>query len=317
MKIAVLDDYQNYSSRFADWGDLAEHVTVFRTPIAAADLAATLAPFDVLCVMRERTPLPAKLIDALPSLRLIVTTGMRNNAIDLAAARARGITVCGTVSRASATAHLAFTLILVATRNLLPEVRSLQSGGWQAEAGRDLDGLTLGLIGLGRLGAAVAELARPFGMKIVAWSQNLTPGRCAEVGVAQAETLCQLLEVSDVASIHLVLSDRTRGLIGATELARMKQDAVLVNTSRAPILDEAALLAALRVGRPSRAALDVFEHEPLPDGAAISDAGLIEAGKLILTPHIGYGSLETYRVMHDQTAENVRAWANGAPVREI
>src|SRR5690606_21871354 len=160
------------------WGDLAECVTVFRKPIAAEDLVAELRPFDVLCIMRERTPLPADLIDALPNLRLIVTTGMRNNSIDMAAARAREITVCGTTSRTSATAHLTFTLIMAATRNLLPEIRSLNAGGWQTQAGRDLDGLTLGLIGLGRLGAAVADLARPFGMTMVAWSENLTADRC-------------------------------------------------------------------------------------------------------------------------------------------
>jgi len=317
MKIAVLDDYQGYATRFADWGELAQDVTVFRAPIAAEDLVEELQSFDVLCVMRERTPLPASLIEALPKLRLIVTTGMRNNSIDVAAAKACGITVCGTQSRAPATAHLAFTLILVAARNLVPEIRSVQSGGWQVEAGRDLDGLTLGLIGLGRLGAAVAELARPFGMNLVAWSRNLTAERCAEVGVTQAESLGHLLEVSDVASIHLVLSERSRGLIGAAELARMKPDAVLVNTSRGPIVDEAALLAALRAGRPARAALDVFEHEPLPADAVIRDAALMEAGKLILTPHIGYGALDTYRVMYAQTAEAVRAWADGAPIREI
>lgn len=317
MKIAVLDDYQGYSTRFADWGELAGDVTVFSEPIPPQDLIEELQPFDVICAMRERTQLPAGLIEALPNLRLIVTTGMRNASIDVAAARARGVTVCGTASRAPATAHLAFTLILVATRNLVSEMRSLQSGGWQAEAGRDLDGLTLGLIGLGRLGAAVAELARPFGMNLVAWSQNLTAERCAEVGVTQAGSLGELLDVADVASVHLVLSDRTRGLIGAAELARMKPDAVLVNTSRAPIIDETALLAALRAGRPARVALDVFEQEPLPADAAIRDAGLMEAGKLILTPHIGYGALDTYRVMYAQTAENVRAWVEGAPIREI
>ena len=317
MRIAVLDDYSGYSTRFANWGDLADAVTVFREPIPPADLVRKLVPFDVLCVMRERTPLPGDLIGALPNLSLIVTTGMRNNAIDIAAARARGVTVCGTTSRASATAHLAFTLILVAARNLLSEVQMLQSGGWQAEPGRDLDGLTLGLIGLGRLGEAVAKLAQPFGMNIVAWSHNLTAERCAEVGVVHADSLEHLLELSDVASIHLVLSDRTRSLIGATELARMKADAVLVNTSRAPIVDEAALLTALRAGRPARAALDVFEQEPLPADAAIRDKELVASGRLILTPHIGYGALETYRMMYAQTAENVRAWAEKCPIREI
>lgn len=317
MKIAVLDDYLGYSRRFADWGDLGDNVTVFTDPIPEDSLADTLAPFDVLCVMRERTPFPATLIEALPNLRLIVTTGMRNLSIDTAAAAARGVMVCGTASRAAATSHLAMTLILAATRNLLPNVNTLSGGGWQAEAGRDLEGLTLGLIGLGRLGAAVADLARPFGMRIVAWSANLGDARCAEVGVERMESLADLLSVADVASIHLVLSDRTRGLIGAAELAAMKPDAVLVNTSRAAIVDQNSLVAALHAGRPGRAALDVFEIEPLPADSPFRDKVLIEDGRLLMTPHIGYGALATYERMYRETAEAVRAWISDAPVRVI
>lgn len=317
MKIAVLDDYLGYSARYADWGDLGGDVTVFRAPIPAAELAETLAPFDVLCVMRERTPLPADLIDALPHLRLIVTTGMRNLSIDVEAASARGITICGTASRVAATSQLAMTLILVATRNLVGNLNSLARGGWQAPAGRDLDGLTLGLIGLGRMGAEVAALARPFGVKLVAWSQNLTDARAAEVGVARAESLDALLGMADVASIHLVLSERTRGLIGAAELARMKRDACLVNTSRGPIIDSDALLAALRAGQIANAAIDVFEEEPLPEDSPWRDADLIASGKLIATPHVGYGALATYERMYRETAEDVRAFAQGAPIRVI
>jgi phosphoglycerate dehydrogenase-like enzyme len=317
MKIAVLDDYLGYSARYADWGDLGGDVTVFRDPIPQGELAATLAPFDVLCVMRERTPMPASLIEALPNLRLIVTTGMRNLSIDMEAVKARGITVCGTASRAAATAQLAMTLILVASRNLVSNLNSLARGGWQAEAGRDLEGLTLGLIGLGRLGADVAALARPFGVKMVAWSQNLTDARCAEVGVTRAESLGALLEQADVASIHLVLSERTTGLIGAAELARMKPDASLVNTSRAPIIDRDALLAALREGRLGNAAIDVFDEEPLPADSPWRDADLIASGKLIATPHVGYGALATYERMYRETAEDVRAFASGAPLRVI
>ena len=317
MKIAVLDDYLGYSDRYADWGDLGGDVTVFHAPIPAAELAATLAPYDVLCVMRERTPLPADLIAALPNLRLIVTTGMRNLSIDMEVARARGITVCGTASRAAATAQLAMTLILVASRNLAGNLNSLARGGWQVDAGRDLEGLTLGLIGLGRLGADVAALARPFGVKMVAWSQNLTDARCAEVGVRRAESLGALLEQADVASIHLVLSERTTGLIGAAELAQMKPDASLVNTSRAPIIDRDALLAALREGRLANAAIDVFDEEPLPADSPWRDADLIAAGKLIATPHVGYGALATYERMYRETAECVRAFAAGAPLRVI
>lgn len=234
MKIAVLDDYLGYSERFAEWGNLAHKVTVFRDPIAKDTLLETLAPFDVLCLMRERTTLPADLIVALPNLRLIVTTGMRNSSIDMAAVAMRSITVCGTASRLAASSHLAMTLILMAARNLVPNLTSIARGGWQAEAGRDLEGLTLGLLGLGRIGADVAALARPFGLKTIAWSQNLTEARCVEVGVTRADSLQSLLEQADVVSIHLVLSDRTKGLIGAVDLARMKPDASLVNTSRGP-----------------------------------------------------------------------------------
>lgn len=317
MKIAVLDDYLGYSDRFADWGDLAPGVTVFRAPIAPEALAETLAPFDVLCVMRERTPLPGDLIAALPKLRLIVTTGMRNFSIDTEAAAARGITVCGTASRAAATSHLAMTLILVAARNLVANLSSVAGGGWQAEAGRDLEGLTLGLVGLGRLGADVAALARPFGVKPLAWSSNLTEARCAEVGVERATSLDALLERADVVSIHLVLSDRTRGLIGADELARMKPDACLVNTSRGPIVDRDALLAALHAERLGSAAIDVFEEEPLPPDSPWRDDALISSGRLILTPHIGYGALATYERMYRETADCVRAFAAGSPLRVI
>ena len=317
MKIAVLDDYLGYSDRYADWGDLGGDVTVFHAPIPAAELSATLAPYDVLCVMRERTPLPADLIAALPNLRLIVTTGMRNLSIDMEVARARGITVCGTASRAAATAQLAMTLILVASRNLVGNLNSLARGGWQVDAGRDLEGLTLGLIGLGRLGADVAALARPFGVKMVAWSQNLTDAREAEVGVARAESLEALLAMADVASIHLVLLERTTGLIGAAELAQMKPDASLVNTSRAPIIDRDALLTALREGRLANAAIDVLDEEPLSADSAWRDANLIAAGKLIATPHVGYGALATYERMYRETAECVRAFAAGAPLRVI
>ena len=262
MKIAVLDDYLGYSDRYADWGALGNGVAVFRDHIPAESLAETLAPFEVLCVMRERTALPGALIDALPNLRLIVTTGMRNSSIDMAAARARGVTVCGTAGRTTATSHLAMALILAATRNLIPNVNSVAGGGWQTEAGRDLEGLKLGLIGLGSRGAAVADLARPFGMRLVAWSANLTDERCAEVGVERMDSLTALLSTCDVASIHLVLSERTQDLIGASELAAMKPDAVLVNTSRGPIVHQQSLIEAL--------------HQ-IPDLPALEGNGLMES----------------------------------------
>lgn len=316
MKIAVLDDYLGLSERLADWGDLARGVTVFLEPLTG-DLAETLAPFEVICAMRERTPLPAELIARLPNLRLIVTTGMRNAAIAVAEAKDRGVIVSGTASRTTATSHLAMTLILAATRGLYPNARSVEAGGWQVPAGRDLCGLTLGLIGLGRLGAAVAGLARPFGMEIIAWSENLTEERCAEVGVEKAGSLTDLMARADAASIHLVLSARSEGLIGAEALTAAKRDTVLVNTSRGPIIDTDALLDALRADRLGCAALDVFDAEPLPADHALRDEGLIRRGKLLLTPHIGYGALQTYEVMYRETAEAVRAFAAGAPVRTL
>ncbi len=317
MKIAVLDDYQGVAAGLADWASLGAAVTFFRDAVQGPALAARLAPFDVLCVMRERTPLPAALIAALPNLKLIVTTGARNASIDVAAAAARGVAVCGTASRAPATTQMAMTLILAASRGLVGEANALRDGGWQRGLGRDLDGLTLGLIGLGRLGAAVAALARPFGVRLTAWSANLTDARCAEVGVTRAPSLDALLAEADIASIHLVLSDRTRGLIGAPELALMKPDALLVNTSRGPIVDAAALLEGLRRGRPGMAALDVYDAEPLAGADPLRDAGLIDAGRLLLTPHIGYVSRQTYETFYRETVEDIRAWMNGAPVRVI
>jgi phosphoglycerate dehydrogenase-like enzyme len=317
MRIAILDDYQGVALGLADWESLDADVTAFCDTVVGPALIERLRPFDVLCLMRERTPLPAEVIAALPNLRLIVTTGRRNAAVDVAAAATRRIVVCGTESRAPATAQLAMTLILAASRGLVREAGSMRDGGWQAGLGRDLHGLTLGVIGLGRLGAEIARLARPFGMEVLAWSANLTDARCAELGVERAASLDALLGRTDVATIHLVLSERTRGLIGAAELARMKPDAVLVNTSRGPIVEETALLAALRSGRPGCAAIDAYAEEPLAPDHPMRDRDLIDAGKLLLTPHIGYVSRQTYELFYLQTVEAIEAWAKGEPVREI
>lgn len=317
MKIAVLDDYQGVAAGLADWASLDAEVSYFHDTAHGPALAARLAPFDVLCVMRERTPLPAALIAALPRLKLIVTTGARNASIDVAAATARGVVVCGTASRAPATAQMVMTLILAASRRLMAEANAMRADGWQQGLGRDLDGLTLGLIGLGRLGAAVAALARPFGVRLTAWSANLTEARCAEVGVTRAPTLDALLAGADIASIHVVLSERTRGLIGARELALMRPDALLVNTSRGPVVDAAALLEGLRAGRPGMAALDVYDAEPLAPDHPLRDAALIDAGRLLLTPHIGYVSRQTYEIFYRETVEDIRAWLDGAPIRVI
>lgn len=317
MRIAILDDYHDLSTTLADWSDLRGAVKVFDAPLRTEDLARTLAPFEVICVMRERTPLPSAVIASLPKLRLIVSTGRRNGSIDVTAARQRGIVVCGTDSRSASTAQLAMTLLLMGLRNLPAEMNSLAEGIWQADPGSDLDGLTLGLVGLGRLGAEVSALARPFGAEVIAWSENLTKARCDEVGVTHSATLSSLLERSDAVSIHLVLSERTRRLIGAAELGLMKPNAFLVNTSRSQILDNEALLDALRAGRPGGAALDVFDTEPLPPDDPLRDRELIEKGRLILTPHLGYGSCQTYELMYRQTVEAVRAWLDGHPVREL
>ncbi|MEO1599924.1 MAG: D-2-hydroxyacid dehydrogenase family protein [Pseudomonadota bacterium] len=317
LKIAVLDDYLGVAQALADWDHLGAAVTVFPDTIGGPALVERLAPFDVICLMRERTPFPADLIAALPRLRLIVTSGKRNLAIDLAAAKARGITVCGTESRGPATAQHTLGLILAANRCLVSEALSVRDGGWQRSLGRDLDGLTLGLIGLGRLGAEVATLTRPLGVRLVAWSQNLTEARAAGVGVERMPTLSALMAASDTVSIHLVLSERSRGLIDAAALADMKPDAVLVNTSRGPIVETEALLAALRAGRLGAAALDVFDTEPLPLDDPLRDRALIDAGKLILTPHIGYGSRQTYEIFYRQTVEAIAAWKAGNPIREL
>ncbi len=317
MRIAVLDDYQGVALELADWPSLDAEITVFRDPAAGEALAARLAPFDVVCLMRERTPFPAGLIVKLPLLRLIVTAGMRNVAVDVGAATARGIVVCGTESRTPSTAQLAMTLILAASRGIVREAASMRGGGWLAGLGRDLHGLTLGVIGLGRLGGQVAALAKPFGMEIVAWSANLTDQRCAEVGARRAASLGALLAEADVATIHMVLSDRTRHLIGRAEVAAMKPDALLVNTSRGPIVDWRALLDGLRAGRPGAAALDVYDEEPLPADHPLRDRALIDAGRLLLTPHIGYVSRQTYALFYGQTVEAIAAWLQGAPIREI
>ena len=264
MKIAILDDYQNVASSLADWGSLPAEVVVFTKAFADGDDAVrALAGFDVLVAMRERTRFPAEVLDRLTGLRLLVSTGPANAAIDVAAARRHGITVCGTGYESHPTIEHTWALILGAARNLPAEAESMRSGGWQVTVGEGLHGKTLGLLGLGRVGSGVARVGRAFGMSTIAWSQNLTPEKAAEHG-ARAVTKEQLFTESDVLSIHVVLSERTRGLVAAAELQSMKPSAVLVNTSRGPVVDEAALIDVLREGRIRGAAIDVFDTEPLP-----------------------------------------------------
>jgi len=317
MAIAILDDYSDAALRLADWSGLGE-ITVFSDTITDhAALVARLMPFEVICLMRERTPMPAALIEALLNLRLIVTSGPKNAAIDAAAAKARGITVCGTESRKTTTSELSILMMLALNRRLLPEVASLNAGGWQAGLGRDVAGLTLGLVGLGNIGAQMAVLGKALGMEIAAWSQNLSDERCEALGVRKMASLGDLLAVSDVASVHLVLSERTTGLIDRAALASAKTGLVLINTSRGPIIDSAAVLDWLRRDLTAKAGLDVFDSEPLPQDDPLRADDLISEGRLLLTPHLGYTVEATFRLFYAQTAEAIRAWQAGAPIRMI
>ena len=317
LKIAILDDYAGVAMNLAEWADLGD-VTVFRDTLKDdAALVARLLPFDVLCVMRERTPLPGHIIRALPNLRLIVTSGTRNLSIDLAAAAERDIPVCGTEMRKTMTAELTMGLILALERRIVVEANSLTSGGWQTGLGRDLHGLTLGLIGLGKVGQQMAALGRAFGMQVAAWSQNLSPELCADHGVSYCDSLNALMGQSDVVSIHVVLSDRSRGMVDAAALASMRPDATLINTSRGPIVNTTDLLDSLRQGKLAGAAIDVFDVEPLNGSDPIVDLDLINSGKLLLTPHLGYASEQSFRLFYVQMAEAVAAWKQQKSIRLI
>jgi phosphoglycerate dehydrogenase-like enzyme len=304
-KIAVLDDYQGVALKLADWSAVTARadVDVFSDHLADADaLAQRLLPYDVICVMRERTPLQAPLIERLPNLKLIASTGPRNASIDLKAAAARGIEVVHTGYFGSPTVELTWALILAGARHIVAEAAAVRSGGWQHSIGDDLAGKTLGIVGLGNLGSRVAKIGQAFGMKVLAWSQNLTAETCAAVG-ATLVSKQELLRQADVVSVHLVLSDRTRGLIGAAELALMKRSARLVNTSRGPIVAEAALIAALQAGQIAGAAIDVFDVEPLP-----ADHPYRKLANLLATPHIGYVSRGLYERFYRDTVANIIAW---------
>jgi phosphoglycerate dehydrogenase-like enzyme len=312
LRIAVLDDYLSVASSLAPWHELEGIVTFFEAPLGDADaVTSALEPFDVVCAMRERTPLPAAVIERLPNLRLLVTTGMQNASIDVAAARARDVTVCGTGGVPEATVELTWALILAAVRHVPEHDRGMRDGDWQTRLGGDLAGRRLGILGLGRNGSRVAAIATAFAMDVVAWSANLTDHVARAAGATRVEK-DELLETSDVVTIHLRLGDRTRGLIGAAELARMKPGAVLVNTSRGPIVDEAALAEALRHGTIRAAALDVYDEEPLP-----ADSPLRTIGNLVLSPHTGYVSEASMRRFYEETVEAIRAWQAGQPIRVL
>jgi phosphoglycerate dehydrogenase-like enzyme len=310
MKIAILDDYQNVALGFADWDSLAADIEVFTEPFADTEqVVKTLAGFEVVVAMRERTRFPAEILARLPALRLLVSTGHRNAAIDVAAARQLGIVCSATGYSGNSTAEHTWALILAAARNLPAEDRSMRSGGWQTSVGIGLHGKTLGLLGLGRLGAQVARIGQAFGMETIAWSQNLTPERAAEHGVS-AVSEKDLFDRSDVLSIHLVLSDRSRGIVAAQQLAAMKPTAILVNTSRGPIVDEGALVDALRHKRIGWAALDVYETEPLP-----ADHPLRALHNTVLTPHLGYVTREIYEIFYRDAVEDIAAYQAGEPIR--
>jgi phosphoglycerate dehydrogenase-like enzyme len=312
--VTVLDDYQNAALTSADWSAVTDQhtVEVIDHHIAdEAELVRRLHGSAVVVAMRERTPFPASVFAALPELRLLVTTGMNNAAIDLAAAAAHGVTVSGTTGTGNAMPELTIGLIIALTRNFAAEDASVRAGGWQHLIGPGLQGNTLGVLGLGRLGVPVAALARAFGMHVIAWSPNLTQARADEHGV-RAVSKGELFAEADVLTIHLPLSDRSRGLVGASDLALMKPTAYLVNTSRGPIVDEAALVDALTERRIAGAGLDVYDTEPLP-----VDHPLRSLPNTLLLPHIGYVTSDAYRHWFAQIVEDIAAWTAGAPVRVL
>ena len=304
-KIAVLDDYQGVALKMADWSAVLARadVDVFSDHLDGADaVAERLLPYDIVCVMRERTPLRAETIERLPNLKLIASTGPRNASIDLKAAAARAIAVAHTGYFGSPTLELTWALLLASARHIVAEAAAVRSGGWQHSIGDDLAGKTLGIIGLGNLGSQVAKIGLAFGMRVLAWSQNLTAEKADAVGAALVSKE-ELLRQADIVSVHLVLSDRTRALIGERELALMKPSARLVNTSRGPIVVEAALIAALQAGQIAGAAIDVYDVEPLP-----LDHPYRKIDNLLATPHIGYVSRSLYERFYRDTVSNILAW---------
>lgn len=315
LRCAILDDYQNVALKLADWSTLGDRidVTVFDKPFASGEeAAAALKDFEIVCAMRERTAFPRKMFEALPQLKLLITSGMRNAAIDLDAAKARGVTVCGTAMIGNPTAGLTIGLILELTRKIGFEHARMKAGEpWQVTLGEDVEGKTLGIIGLGKLGTKVAKIAQALGMKVLAWSTNLTPEACAEAGVTYA-TKEELFAKSDVITIHVVLSDRSRGLVSREDLARMKPTAYLINTARGPIVDEAALLETLQAKKIAGAGIDTYSHEPLP-----IDSPLRKLDNVVITPHLGYVTAENYRRIYAEMIEGIGGFLKGEPVRPL
>jgi phosphoglycerate dehydrogenase-like enzyme len=315
LRCAILDDYLNLTLTMADWSRIGDRVdiTAFNQPFASAEAAASaLKDFEIICAMRERTPFPRALFTALPGLKLLITSGMRNAAIDLEAAKEHQVVVCGTQFGRDPTAPLTMGLILELTRNIGRENARMHAGEpLQKFIGIEIEGRTLGVLGLGKLGAKVSGLAKAFGMNVIAWSPNLTAERCKEVGVDYV-TKEQLFASADIITVHLVLGPRSRGLVGATDLARMKPTSYLVNTARGPIVDEAALLETLRERRIAGAAIDVFSVEPLP-----VDHPFRKLDNIVLTPHLGYVTEEGFRNHYGQMVEGIDAWFKGEPIRRL
>ncbi|MFE9131165.1 D-2-hydroxyacid dehydrogenase family protein [Streptomyces sp. NPDC007148] len=315
-RCAVLDDFQQVATTVADWSALADRVDVvsFAEHFADEDaLAEALAEFDIVVTLRERVPFPGSLFARLPRLQLLVASGMRNTVIDHAAAQAHGVTVCGTASSSAPPVELAWALLLGLARGIVEESNALRDGGpWQSTVGADLHGRRLGLLGLGKIGGRVARIGLAFGMEVVAWSRNLSEERASEVGVELAPSMDELLTSSDFVSVHLALGDRSRGLIGARELALLKPTAYLINTSRAAIVDQDALLTALHRGRIAGAGVDVFDVEPLP-----ADHPMRTAPRLLATPHLGYVSHTNYATYYGQAVEDIQAYLSGEPVRRL
>lgn len=314
-RCVILDDYQHVALAMADWSLLRDRLVVetlheWQPPEA---LPQALAGAEVVVAMRERTRFDAALLAQLPALRLLVTTGMRNASIDMEAAAARGITVCGTGGAANSTPEMSWALLMALARHIPAEHANLRAGGpWQNSLGFDLAGKTIGIVGLGKIGQVMARYAAAFGMRVLAWSPNLTAERATAGGAELAPSLHALLEQGDVVTLHMVLAPATRGLIGAAEIARMKPTALLVNTSRGPLVDAAALQAALAEGRIGGAALDVYDQEPLP-----ADSPWRRLPNLVTTPHLGYVSEAGYRVFYGQAVEDIDGWLRGAPVRVL
>jgi phosphoglycerate dehydrogenase-like enzyme len=315
LRAAILDDYQNVAMRYADWSAIAKDVEikVFNQPFASQDeTIKALQGFAIVAGMRERTAFPRKVIEALPDLKLLITTGAKNNSFDIKAANERGVTVCGTGSVGNPTTGIAFGLMLELTRRIGFENARLKAGApWQVTIGQDLEGLTLGIVGVGKLGQRVANVGKAFGMKVIGWSQNLTPDKAKEAGVEYASRE-DLFRNADFVSIHYQLSDRSRGLITADDIGRMKTSAYLINTARAPIVDQAALLKALQNKAIAGAGLDVFDIEPLP-----LDHPYRKLDNVVITPHLGYVSDQNYRIYFPDIVADIRAWLDGKPVRVI